>query len=67
MAKNEFWAIKYRNGWIDNRTHFTRRDAIGAYIDLFANGIYAQKTWRWHKRNRGVSVVKVRIEEIDSK
>lgn len=63
--KNIYWTIKFDNGWLWNRTFYLRRDAIADYLDSYKNGTWADKDWAWHKRHDKVSVVKVRLVEID--
>lgn len=65
-TKNVYWAVKYENGWFAYNTMIWRkRDAIQKYIDQFSHGKLAEKDWAWHKKNKGVSVVKVRVTEIE--
>jgi hypothetical protein len=62
--RNRYWTIQYSNGWFDNCCRYLRRDAITAYLNAYSNSpLYRHKTWAWHKRNKGVRVVRVVITE----
>lgn len=70
-----FWTIRYpqtyiyrsrswRRAWYSPHCQYSRREAIRLYLDDYKHGIWAGKTWRWHKRRHGVSVVKVKFIEV---
>lgn len=65
VKRNQYWTIKYSNGWLDNHyVRYTRRDAIDAYLSEFRAGVFSGNSWAWHKQNKKVRAVRVQMTEV---
>lgn len=62
--RNQWWTIRFDNGWFNPDLSYTRKDAIAKYLALFENGRKRDWAWRRHKRVDGLSVVRVQIVEV---